>query len=131
MIIGNDQTEIPKLQNLFDSEYKNKLNLRWGLHPVINPLQFGVITARGISKGQMVLDLIERYSIKPNEVLSIGDSTSDWDFMKHTGYVATLDNGMDDLKLLISSKDKKHGYIGGHVNKNGIIDIFKHYGLLI
>lgn len=130
MLIAKDQTEIPHLQKLFDADFKDKLNLRWGLHPVINPLQFGVITARGISKGQMVLDMLSRYSIKPENVLSIGDSTSDWDFMQVTGYVATLENGTPELKNLVSSFDSGHSYIGKHVNDNGIIDIFKHFKLI-
>ena len=130
MLIGKDETEIPRLQNIFNKSFKDKLNLRWGLHPVISPLQFGVITGQGISKGQMVLDMIKQYNIKPDEVLAIGDSTSDWDFMKIAGYVATLENGQDDLKKLVNSKGENYGYIGKHVNKNGIIDILNHFSIL-
>lgn len=129
MIIAKNESEVPALQALFDKHFKDKLNLRWGLHPVINPLQFGVITEKGISKGQMLLNMIKEYDISANNVLSIGDSDSDWDFMQHCGYVAAPDNVQDQLRDFINSK-KNHGYIGPHVDQNGLIDIFKHFELL-
>ena len=80
----------------------------------------------GISKKQATLNVLSHLNIDPIDVLSVGDSTSDWKFMELCGFVATLENGQDPLKKLVN--DKK-GFIGGHVDQNGLLEILDHFTL--
>jgi len=130
MIIAQDEKKILQLQNIFDINFQGQFNLRWGVHPAILPLQFGIITNQEVSKGEMLFALAHYYNVPVAHILSVGDSTSDWDYMQHTGYVATLDNGTDKLKDLLITKGVGHFTAGGHVDKDGIIDVFKYFKLI-
>jgi hypothetical protein len=110
------------------SHYGSKLMIGWSTHPAIKGYFFGNITASGISKKQSVLEIVEMYKIKTEEMLGVGDSLTDWNFIGVCGYAGAMGNANDDLKKLVLSKGK-NGYVGKHVNENGILDIFEYFGL--
>lgn len=110
------------------SEFKEKLVIGWSTHPAIKGYFFGNITASGISKKQSVLEIIDIYKIKTEEILGVGDSLTDWDFIEVCGYAGAMGNAVDELKRLVSAKGSD-GYIGKSVNENGILDIFQYFGL--
>ena len=62
--------------------FENDLILSWGVHPVALPLQFGIITAKSISKKNAWEEIIKNEGISFDEVLGVGDSTSDWRFIQ-------------------------------------------------
>jgi HAD superfamily hydrolase (TIGR01484 family) len=129
MPVAKNQADKPRLIELFEP-FKDKLTLSWGVHRIALPHQFGIITAKGISKQQATLEVARYNRIKPEELLGIGDSTSDWQFMEQCGYAATLANGSDQLKQLVVTK-KDRSYIGGSVDSNGVLSIFDYFGLLV
>ena len=108
--------------------YKEKLMIGWGTHPGIEGYFFGNITTSGISKKQSVLEVANIYGIKAGEILGVGDSLTDWDFIGICGFAGAMGNATDDLKKLVLSKNK-NGYIGKSVDKNGILDIFQYFGV--
>lgn len=116
------------LINLFEP-FKENLTLSWGIHPIALPHIFGIITSKGISKKQSVLKISKAENISPNEILAIGDSTSDWQFIEQCGYGGAMGNATDDLKKLVLLKGKVRSFIGKSVDENGILDIFNHFGL--
>lgn len=109
-------------------EYKNKLAIGWSTHPAIKGYFFGNITASGISKKQSILEIVELYKIKTEEILGVGDSLTDWDFIGVCGFAGAMGNAVDDLKKLVLTKGS-NGYVGKTVDENGILDIFKFFGL--
>ncbi len=109
-------------------KFKEKLMIGWSTHPAIKGYFFGNITTAGISKKQSILEIVELYKIKTEEILGVGDSLTDWDFIGVCGYSGAMGNATDDLKKLVLTKGSK-GYIGKTVNENGILDIFKYFGL--
>lgn len=108
--------------------FVDKIETTWSIHPIANPHQFCNIAPKNVSKRQATLHVLSHLGIDVKDTLSVGDSTSDWKFMELTGYVATLENGQDPLKKLVKGKGTE-GFIGGHVDTNGIISIFDHFGL--
>jgi len=126
MPIAKDESDKKRLILLFD-RFKNDLTLSWGVHPIALPHQFGIITAKNISKKEGALQIINSLNIKPNEVLGVGDSTSDWQFIEMCGYGAAMGNASQELKDLVLSKGKKFSYIGPSVDENGIIPILQHF----
>jgi len=115
------------VQKIF-SDYNSKLMIGWSTHPAIKGYFFGNITTSGISKKQSVLEIVEMYKIKTKEMLGVGDSLTDWDFIEVCGFAGAMGNATDDLKKLVLTKGK-NGFIGKSVNENGILDILKYFGL--
>jgi len=127
MPIALDAEDKTRVENLFKS-LNTDLTLSWGIHPVALPLQFGIITAKGISKKQGAIDIIEQLNIKFENTLGIGDSTSDWQFIDMCKYGATLENGNFELKELLKSKGTEFSYIAEKsVDENGIIEILNYF----
>jgi hydroxymethylpyrimidine pyrophosphatase-like HAD family hydrolase len=127
MPIANDEADKSRLEAIFEP-FKDKLTLSWGIHPIALPRQFGIITAKGISKAQAALEIAEHSGIRPGELLGIGDSTSDWQFIEHCGYAATVANGTKELKDLVAGKGER-GFVGGSVDNNGVLAIFDYFKL--
>jgi len=126
MPIANNEEDKKRLTQLFEP-FKEQLTLSWGIHPIALPHLFAIITAKGISKKQAALEIASNYQIKSDELLGIGDSTSDWQFIESCKYAATLENGSSDLKSLIQSKGENLYAIGKSVDENGILDIFNFF----
>lgn len=127
MPVAKDESDKQRLTELF-KPFKDHLTLSWGVHRVALPHQFGIITAKGISKQQAVLEIAEYEDIQEEELLGVGDSTSDWQFIEHCGYRATLVNGTSELKKLITANGL-NSYVGGHVDENGVLTVFDYFRL--
>ena len=106
--------------------FSEKTSLYWAVHPPILPLQFGVITAQNITKRQGARDIAEILDIPIKNFLAVGDSTADWKFMELCGYTGAMGNASDELKESVKTKSK-NGYIGNHVDENGVIEILDWY----
>jgi hydroxymethylpyrimidine pyrophosphatase-like HAD family hydrolase len=130
MPIAKD-TDDKKRVAIIIEQFTTKASISWGVHPVALPLQFGIITALGSSKKEGAEAIVKSLHISFDEVLGIGDSTSDWQFIEMCGYGATLANGSDELKDLLKSKEAGKYYISKNsVDENGIVEMLKHYALM-
>lgn len=127
MPVAKDEADKERLTELF-KPFEDRLTLSWGVHRVALPHQFGIITAKGISKAQAALEIAGYEDVKEDELLGVGDSTSDWQFIERCGYGATMTNGTPELKKLITAKGV-NAIVGGHVDENGVLDIFDYFGL--
>lgn len=127
MPIAKNEEDKKRLIGLF-VPYKNDLTLSWGIHPIALPHLFGIITAKGISKKQAALEIANTENVKPEEMLGIGDSTSDWQFIEQCGYAGAMGNAGDELKELVKTKKEK-SFIGKSVDENGILAIFNYFHL--
>ncbi|HLD24976.1 MAG TPA: HAD hydrolase family protein [Patescibacteria group bacterium] len=108
--------------------FKKSTEVTWSLHPIANPHQFCNIAPAGISKRQATYNVLSHLKLDPSQTLAVGDSASDQKFMELTGFVATLENGQDPLKEFVKGKGV-NGFIGGHVDDNGILTILDHFHL--
>lgn len=122
---GEDKVRIDALL----TPYKENVTLSWGLHPVAAPLEFGIITAPNSSKKEGAETIIKNLGISFKDVLGIGDTTGDWMFIQLCEYGATVANGSNELKQLLTTKGEKKFFIGKSVDENGILDIFDYFNL--
>ena len=129
MPIAKDEEDKKRLIELF-KPFENDLILSWGIHPVALPLQFGIITAKGISKKSAAEEIMKNSNISFENVLSVGDSTSDWQFIQLSKFGGAMGNASDELKKLVTSKGEDFSCICPSVDENGILEIFKKFNLL-
>lgn len=121
---GEDKKRVADILHPFHTN----ISLSWGVHPVALPLQFGIITRLGSSKKEGAESVIRSLDISFDEVLGIGDSISDWNFIQLCGYGATLANGNEELKKLLKSKAEGKFFVSsGSVDENGIVEILKYF----
>lgn len=111
-------------------QFDTKLTHVWSSHPFTGEMGGRIMTARTVSKDHAAQLIMNALDISFTNVLGIGDTTGDWNFMKRCGYVATLENGENQLKELV--KTKKHGnyFISSSLDTFGIFEIFSYFSLL-
>lgn len=126
MPIALDEKDQNRVTELFE-KMNTGLTLSWGIHPVANPLKFGIITAPGISKKQGAIEIANNMRVPLENILAVGDSTSDWQFIELCGYGAAMGNASEKLKELVQTKQEGHCFIGGDVDENGIIEILDYF----
>lgn len=127
MPIALDEEDQVRVAKMFE-EMNTGVTLSWGIHPVANPLKFGIITAPGISKKQGAIEISKNMNIPLENILAVGDSTSDWQFIELCGYGAAIANASDKLKELVKTKENNHYYVGNKtVDENGIIEILEFF----
>jgi Cof subfamily protein (haloacid dehalogenase superfamily) len=126
MIIAKNQEDKEKLTATF-LPFKNNLTLSWGVHPIALPYLVGIITDKGVSKKLSVEKITKTYKIDAKEILAIGDSLSDWQFIEPCGYAGAPENANDELKKLVLLKGKEFSFIGKSVDENGILDILNYF----
>ncbi|MBQ9659045.1 MAG: HAD-IIB family hydrolase [Clostridia bacterium] len=126
MPIARDEEDQERVKELYNNLNIN-LTLSWGIHPVANPLKFGIITAPGISKKQGAIEISKNMNVPLENILAVGDSTSDWQFIELCGYASAMGNASKELKKLVVEKKEGHYYIGNSVDENGIIEILNFF----
>lgn len=127
MPVANNDNEMHEIDKLLQG-FSDRATISWGTHPVALPRRFGIVTAKGISKQQATHAIVDHNNIAMNELLGIGDSTSDWQFIEQCGYAGAMGNASDELKKLVVSKGDQ-SFIGKSVDENGIIDILDYFKL--
>ncbi|HOZ36657.1 MAG TPA: HAD family hydrolase [bacterium] len=126
--IAVDEQDKKRVTDLFQTFAKD-LEFSWSIHPAVLPLQFGIVTASGVSKRQGSIDISENSAVAFENMLAVGDGTNDWQFIELCKYGAAMGNGSYELKKLVLAKGKECGFVGGSVNEHGLIDIFDHFEL--
>ena len=126
MPIALDEEDQERVKKLYNNLNIN-LTLSWGIHPVANPLKFGIITAPGISKKQGAIEISKNMNVPLENILAVGDSTSDWHFIELCGFAGAMGNASEELKRLVATKEEGHHYIGNSVDENGIIEILNYF----
>ncbi|WP_027340076.1 Cof-type HAD-IIB family hydrolase [Halonatronum saccharophilum] len=72
----------------------------FGEHLHITPSKpiFVEVMGKGVSKGSTIARLAQRYGIKQEEVIAIGDSSNDLEMVEYAGLGVAVDNARDSLK---------------------------------
>ncbi len=126
ILVAKDEEDKKRIIKLL-KPFAEKLNLYWGLHPSALPLQFGVLTAPGVSKRNGAVEIAKNMKVSFKNMLGVGDAKGDWEFIRLCQYRAAMGNAKQDLKDLVLAKDREFSFIGPSVNENGIIKILEHF----
>lgn len=129
MPIARDSSDQLKVSGIL-KPFESKISMSWGVHPIANPLQFGIITALNCSKKEGAQTIVDNLGISFDEVLGVGDSTSDWNFIQLCGYGGALANSTSDLKERIKSKGEGKFFVSERsVDENGVLEILSFFNL--
>lgn len=128
MPIAKNEEDKERVNQLLEP-FIDKVTVSWGVHPIALPYLFAIITPKNVSKKQAAEKIISNYNLSNGELLAIGDSKSDWQFIEICNFAGSVENGADELKQLIKTKEDKNWFVGKSVDENGILDIFDYFSL--
>jgi len=123
------ESEKPRVEKIYE-KYASQLSLVWNFVPVTNPVQYGMITAKGVSKGYAVGRAAKALGLNFNTALGVGDGIIDWDFISKCQYGCAMGNAVPKLNELVKTKGEGNYFIAPHVDDHGVIDAFRHFGIL-
>jgi hydroxymethylpyrimidine pyrophosphatase-like HAD family hydrolase len=109
------------------AQFEGKVQFQWGGNPKLLPNEVLNITALGVSKKSGAEELAKYYGISLDEVLGVGDTLMDWEFMEDCGYAGAMGNSTKELLDKVVTKEKSKYYFGKNVNEDGVLDIIKHF----
>lgn len=101
----------------------------WSQHPAMAGKGFSMVTEKGVSKYSGLKHLVEHLHVDFSEVLGVGDTIHDWEFIEHCGYKGIMANATEELKGKADFNDP-HTFLGGHVDEDGVLNIFSHFNLI-
>jgi Cof subfamily protein (haloacid dehalogenase superfamily) len=96
--------------------------------PAAGAGEFMIITGKDVSKESGLFEIAKSLNVSLENMLGVGDGINDWEFMKHCGFKATLENAHKEVLELI--KNEPNSFVGKSVDENGILDIFEYFKLL-
>jgi len=128
MLMTDLETTDPQNKEIF-TQYDDLLELKWTSTPSIPGANLLVFTQKGISKKTATEEVGNLLKIDFDDALGVGDNLSDWTFMHLCGYVAAMGNATQELKDMLTTKEKGHYVVGNDVDKDGILDILDHFNL--
>lgn len=95
------------------------------------PSQNTVITVKGVSKKAASEDVLDYLNVSPGDVLGIGDTISDWNFMSLCKYAGVVGDASEELKELAKTKGEGNYFFGLSVDQDGFLQILNHYALTV
>lgn len=136
LVRETEDKEVTKLELLYPPEveenlhreldkFTDSIDVQWTHTPLLLPNMITIITCKNINKKASVKHLLGHIKVGRDEVLAVGDTMSDWKFMEGSGRVATLANASAEMQSLVLENG---GFVGRHVNEDGLLDILEYYG---
>ncbi|MFA5247181.1 MAG: HAD family hydrolase, partial [Candidatus Micrarchaeia archaeon] len=126
---AKDDSDKPRVEGILEP-FLGGVSFKWNYVPVTNPVRYGIVTAKGISKGSAVEKVSKVTGKTLDNALGIGDGVMDWDFISKCGHGCAMGNAVPSLKELVKSKGDGRYMIAPHVDDHGVIDAFRHFGIL-
>lgn len=126
LLIAKDENDRKRLESIL-GKYSGMVNFNWSKHPTTHPLEYLLITSKKASKLESTKEVVSLLGISLYDVLGIGDTFGDLEFMKICGFVAT----MDDADIKMKEEVKNHGlgkyFIAPSVDEDGMIKILENF----
>ncbi len=123
------ETEKKQLVENIVKQIQEKIDFKWSTTPAIPNIWIGIINPKNISKRSGITEISKYLNISFENILAVGDGINDWSFIEVCRFGGVMGNGHNELKELIKSK-KENGYVGGDVDEDGLIEIFKYFKII-
>lgn len=107
--------------------FKLELELQWGGNPNLAPCKILNINPKGVSKKSGAYELANALNVGIDEILGIGDTLMDWEFVSECGYAGAMGNSSQEFIDKVKTKLENRYFIGKHVDENGVLDIIEHF----
>jgi HAD superfamily hydrolase (TIGR01484 family) len=114
------------VREIFD-DYRDKFSMQWAGAPAIEPYKVLFITNKEASKKSAIKLVASHYEISTQEILGVGDTLMDWEFLEECGYIGIMGNAKPDLVEIVNTNPKAVSFRGGDVDEDGLIDILEHF----
>lgn len=108
-------------------KFKDEINFILSFHPSTLPLEYCIITVKGVSKRNAAIDAAKYLNISFENFLGVGDGMADWEFMQICKYAATMKDANGELKKLVKEKGEKFSFIADSVDDHGMLQILKRF----
>ncbi|ADL11847.1 Cof-type HAD-IIB family hydrolase [Acetohalobium arabaticum] len=92
LIIGPNPEQTDEILTKVSDEFETDLNITQSKSTFVEIMQ------QNVSKGVALKRLAEKFEIKKNEVIAIGDSLNDLEMIEYAGLGVAVANGADELK---------------------------------
>lgn len=125
-VFTRNDNEKEYIDNIIN-HFSDKINFVWSSHPYTDPAKICIVTAPNVSKVKAVEDTAKNLGVTFDEILGIGDTKGDWNFMSLCKYVGTVANANEEMKELVKSKGEGNYYIAPSVDENGIILLLDYF----
>lgn len=126
IIVSKDDEEKRQTKKVLE-QFQGQVTFTKTMHPSTKEWEYCVITSIEASKAHAAKAVVENLGISFENILGVGDTLSDWEFMKLCGYAATMEDGSTELKGLVESKGEGKYLVAPSVDEDGIIKIFNYF----
>ncbi len=108
------------MRNKLSEAAGNELSVSWAGHPQMQNRDAALITRADVSKATAPETMAQFHGIATNDILAIGDSTSDSEFIEVCGVGVAMGNATDQLKRLVLAMGD-NGYVAPHIDDDGLV----------
>lgn len=122
---SNDKENINKVLERLSDDF----NFSWSRGPNTGDVETSVVTSRLASKKQGVKYIANYLGVELENILGVGDTIHDWDFIEICGYRGAMGNGTDEFKSKFNF-ERENEILGADVNDDGIIKILEYFNLI-
>lgn len=129
IIVNRDEEERRRTEKILE-KFQGQITPTWTMHPSTKEWEYCVITSTEASKAHAAKAVAEKLDVSFENTLGIGDTLSDWEFMKFCSYAAAMEDGSTELKKLVESKGEGKYFIAPSVNEDGILKILDYFLML-
>jgi HAD superfamily hydrolase (TIGR01484 family) len=130
--------QIVKLQVITDQidvtnniykKFLSDIEIVWTQNPSMTDVKICCATKKGVSKETASIEVAKSLGLSFDEILGIGDTAGDWNFMKLCKYVGVIGHESGELKDLAKTKGEGNYYLASSADDNGFLEIVKYFNL--
>lgn len=122
-------TDKIELSSKLFNQYTGEIEFVWAQNPSMSDVKIGCATKKGVSKETAAKEVAQTLQLSFDEILGIGDTKGDWNFMKLCKYVAVVGGESEELINLSKTKGEGNYFIAPNADKHGVLEIFNYFSL--
>ncbi len=130
ILITLTSDEEKKVARKLIEPFLDRVNAFHNSHPVTGDWEYLVITKKGVNKKSAAHEVSESLGISLSEVLGVGDTIGDWEFIQDCGYAGIVGQKHPEVLELAKTKGEGKYFLATSVDENGLIQILEYFKLI-